>query len=946
MLLATKLSPPPLRPSRVSRPHLMNRLEAGLRQGSRLTLISAPAGYGKTSLVSEWIADSRLKIEDIRTQNTKIREPNPQSSFQNLQFCWLSLDEGDNDPSQFLRYLIAALQHAGESIGRVLEAVLDSPQPPPLGSMIPSLINDVAAHPAMAVLILDDYHAITDQSVHAALEFILDHQPPNLHLVLLTRADPPLPIARLRARGQLTELRAADLRFTTDEAAAFLNQVMGLDLHLQDVRALEQRVEGWAAGIQLAAIALESLSKTSGTGKDTTEVEAFIRSFTGGHHYVVEYLVEEVLRRQSEDIQNFLLRTSLLERMCGPLCDAILLPDDFRLQNSQPSTILQQSTVSNSQSILEYLDHNNLFLTPLDSAHTWYRYHPLFAEVLRARLKGQVSADEITAIHRRASVWFWENGMLDEAIEHALSARDYDQAATFLESSAKGTMLHGRPTALLRWSERLPAEWLRSRPRLRIYHAWALFLSGKFSLGQEQLQDVYHSLPRSPETQALRGELASLLAIAATIDQPPAVIQELAQEALDNLPDDDLASRARALRGMGVALGYLGETERCLDYYQQARQLALASGNIFLASNIIETISSMYLHLGRLRLAARTCQELVELGSPSGSSPLPFTGNGFLGLAVVSLEQDNLESAGRYLDQAMELTLQGGIGYNLLESWCVMARLRQAQDDLPGAHQALQEAEQVNQSVQSFGSRVLLAAHQVRFWLAQGDFQQAQRWAFDDEESTTPKISLVNLPLVVREVHLVTQARLWLAQGEYEKVLEIAAGLLPKAEAGGRMARVLEISLLKALALYARGDLPAALESLEHALELAEQEGYVRLFLEAGEPAHSLLRVASSRLKGEVNRTTAGKLLRAFESLHPAKLQPSKLQPSELIEPLTDRELEVLHLLAAGNSNQEIAAHMVVSLNTVKKHSSNLYGKLGVTSRTQAIARARELGLL
>jgi LuxR family maltose regulon positive regulatory protein len=518
-------------------------------------------------------------------------------------------------------------------------------------------------------------------------------------------------------------------------------------------------------------------------------------------------------------------------------------------------------------------------------------------------------------------------------------------------------MLGGRPATLLRWAERLPAEWLRSRPSLRIYRAWALFLSGQFELGREELQEVRLSLPHSEDTRALRGELASLLAIAATVDQPPAAIQEMAQEALDCLPEGDLASRARALRAMGVALGYTGDTGQSIQYYQQARELALASGNVFLASNIIETIASTYVYMGRLRQAAQTSQELVELGTRSSGSPLPFAGNGYLGLADVSLEQGDLAAAWRYLEKGLALVQQGGIGYNLVQSWCLAARLYLAQGDLAGAGRALQQAEQVAQPAQSFGLRVALAAQQVRFWLAQGDLDQARRWAFGEESASAAGISREDLPPVVKEVHQVTQARLWLAQGDYEKVLEIAAKLQPQAATGGRMGFALEIGLLKALALYAQRDLPAAVETLQPLLELAEPEGYVRLFVEAGEPMHSLLKVAGSRLKMvegsrlhvESIKSYTDKLLLAFES-EPGSLpnfQPSTLlQPSTLIEPLTERELDVLRLLSEGYSNQEIAARMVVSLNTVKKHTSNLYGKLGVSSRTQAIALARQLGLI
>jgi LuxR family maltose regulon positive regulatory protein len=590
------------------------------------------------------------------------------------------------------------------------------------------------------------------------------------------------------------------------------------------------------------------------------------------------------------------------------------------------------------QSTLEYLEHGNLFIVPLDHEQHWYRYHPLFADVLKARLRGQLAPDEIAGLHRRASHWYWKNRAPAEAVEHAFAAPDFEQAAQILEATAKSSMMQGNLSTLLRWIDRLPPEWLKARLRLRVYQAWALFLGGQANLSRQFLSEARGDLlsqPASPDLRALRGELASMLAIISTSDRDPATIMELVQEAQEYLPESDLTSRARATHVLGTLHNVLGDTRQSIPVFEQALQLALAAHNSFLASSILETIASTHIHCGRLRQAARVFQELVDLGSQGTAAPRPFAGNGYLGLAEVLLEQNRLEEAARFTQQGMGLIRQGGIGYNLLSAWCVQARFCMARTDPAGALEALYQAEQVSILAHSSPWTVYLAAYEVRWHLAQGDIHQARQWAFH-----LPGIGPESLPLVVREVHRVTQARVHLALGEPQSVLTIATEELSAVEAAGRMARVIEFNLLKALALEALGDSSSAVDALEIALDLAEPEGYVRLFLEAGPAARRLLEAA---------RPNAAPARLAYIDRLLAGFAPPVVPPAEKLpgpDPITERERDVLRLLAAGYSNQEIAAQLVLTLNTVKKHTSNLYAKLGVTSRTQAIARARELGIL
>ncbi|MCP4541925.1 MAG: helix-turn-helix transcriptional regulator [Chloroflexi bacterium] len=885
-LLTTKLYIPSPRPELVPRPRLIEQLEGGLRH--KLTLISAPAGFGKTTLLSEWISC-----------RSAVTAP--------LPIAWLSLDKEDNDETRFWTYLIAAIQTVHADLGQSVQEMLKTPQPPPAQSILTPLLNDIAALSDTLVLILDDYHVISNRAIHKGLAFLLEHQPEQLHLILSTRADPPLSVSRLRARGQLTEMRVNDLRFTSDEAATFLNEAMSLRLAVKDVKALKARTEGWVVGLQLAALSMQGR-------QDTHE---FVAAFTGGHHYVLEYLTEEVVYRQSESVQQFLLETSILDRLSGALCDAVTQRD-------------------NGDAMLERLRRDNLFVVPLDDEHHWYRYHHLFTDLLNNLQRKKSSPEHIAELHRRASKWYEQNGTPSDAIKHALHAQDLKRAASLMEQAIKTTLSRGSVTTLVRWAEALPEEIVRTQPRLRMYQGWAMFINARGPLAQEILQDVkeiVQAMPPSREKDGLRGELGAMLAtIASVLQEIPQAIEE-AQEALTYLPEEDLISRARANRALGVSYGATGDTNKAIQKFAEAKGLALAAGNHFLAAEIISQSAIGQAHQGRLRQAAQSYQEIIDLVAPP--SRFPPAGLGYIGLADILLEWNDLNVVEDCLDKGIALCQQGGIGYNLHSAYFTRAILKQALGDAAGALEAIHQAEHLCPIEALLERAVHLVSYQVRLQLLRGDVQTAHRWATG---KIVPNLSFENLPIFLHELQQVALARVYLARDEPKKVLAIYNQICAPAQAAGRMARVIEISLIKALSLQAQGKPNAARAPFEQCLTLAEPGGYVRLFLEAGDPVVTLLQQAASH---GITPNYVDRLLDEFDT----KKAPLLPHPAALIDPLTKREIQVLQLICAGCSNQQISEKLVVTMNTVKKHTSNIYAKLSVKSRTQAVARARQLGL-
>ena len=904
-LLTTKLYVPSVRPRLVPRPRLIERLNAGLHR--KLTLVSAPAGFGKTTLLSEWVAGCERPV------------------------AWLSLDEGDNDPTRFLAYLAAALRTVGVEVEEGIFA--GAGVPAAMEACLTTLVNQVNTAPAPFILVLDDYHFVTAQPVHDTLTFFLDHLPPNLHLVIATRADPPLPVARLRGRGQLTELRLTDLRFTPDEAATFLNQVMGLGLSAEDVAALEARTEGWIAGLQMAAVSIQ----------EQEDVAGFIQAFTGSNRYILDYLVEEVLQRQPESVQTFLLQTSILDRLTGPLCDAVVGEiGDWRAEIDDH----HQYPISNiqSQAILEYLESFNLFILPLDNERRWYRYHRLFADLLRQRLH-QAHLDHTPVLHRRASEWFEQNGLVAEAIDHALAAEDLERAADLIEQNAEATLMRGEAATFLRWISVLPDELVHARPSLCVFYAWMLLMHGQ---PLKVIESFLHNADRGDEIVA--GRVTALRGLMAGFQGQVSRAVELSHRALEQLPEEDQFVRTFAawLLGMFQLVGGEGMVDsQPLDDVLRMSQRA---GNVMLSVMVVCNQAELLMRQGQLHEAAATYRKALELATDAQGQRMPIAGQALIGLGELSRQWGDLDAAVRYLVEGIQLTEQWS-EVGPLEAYICLARIRQAQGDVDGAWQALEKAQELAVKFDLTDlDDLTVAMFQAWMCVAQGDLGPARRWAEERD-----LYQYVDSPLQekagdpydhrMRKYELLVLARLLIAQGQSAEALKLLGSLVPLAEWRGRPGMLIEIYALQALACQAQGDVEQAMAALERALSLAEPEGYVRIFADEGEPMARLLQEAARRgiAPGFVNKSLAAfgvsKDRGTEEPLPSPRTQP-------LPEPLSARELEVLRLLNTHLSSTEIAEELFISVNTARFHIKNIYGKLGVHGRSEAIQRARELGLL
>ncbi len=877
-ILATKLYIPPTRPELVRRPRLIERLNEGLHR--KLTLISAPAGFGKTTLVSEWVAGCERPT------------------------AWLSLDEGDNDLTRFLTYLVVALQTIAPIVGKGVLGVLQSPQPPPTESILTALLNDITTIPDNFVLVLDDYHAIDAKPVDHALTFLLDHLSPQMHLVIATREDPQLPLARLRGRGQLTELRVADLRFTPSEAAGFLNQGMGLNLSSEDIAALETRTEGWIAGLQLAAISMQGHQ----------DAASFITSFTGSHHFVMDYLVEEVLQQQPESIQTFLLHTSILDRLCGPLCDAVLLASD-----------------ASGQETLEYLEHANLFLIPLDNERNWYRYHHLFADLLRQRLH-QSSASptgdaesHVNELHFRASVWYENNGLEIEAFHHAIAAYDVERAVRLIEGAGMPLHFRGGVAPVLNWLESLPRTVLDAWPSLWTAYASVLLVTGQGTRVEQTLQAAEAALQGAEPDDKIRDLVGRIAAIRATVaayqNQVETIITQ-SRRALEYLHPNNLAFRTSTVWKLGFAYHVQGDRAAARRAYAEVIAIGQASGNIIFTIAATIGLGSLQEAENQLYLAAQTYRRALQL---FGDHPLPVACVAHLGLARIGYEWNDLDAAQQHGQQSLQLARQIENTDRFVACEVFLVRLKLALGDVDGAGAILAEARQFERQHNFVLQMPEVAAAQVLTLLRQGNLAAAAHLAQTHE-----------LPL--------SQARVHLAQGDPSAALAALEPLRRQAEAKNWADERLKVMILQAVAHHAHGEKDKAVYLLGDALALAEPGGFIRIFVDEGLLMAQLLSEVAAR--GMMPSYT-GKLLAVFE----AEAQTSEdksylLPPQPLIEPLSQRELEVLQLIAQGLSNHEISERLFLALNTVKGHNQKIFGKLQVQRRTEAVARARELGLL
>ncbi|MDM7999515.1 MAG: LuxR C-terminal-related transcriptional regulator [Dehalococcoidia bacterium] len=836
--------------------------------------------------------------------------------------AWLSVDKEDNDPDRFWTYVVAALRNIHPDLGRRSLNMLETGKAPSIRAVLTTLINDMSGTTDDFVLVLDDYHEITARSVHESLAFLVDHLPPTAHLVLATRVDPPLPLARLRARGQLSEVRAADLRFTIEEATAFFNDVMDLGLTADNVKALESLTEGWIASIRMAAISMQSCENIPG----------FIAEFAGTHRHVMDYLVEEVLGRQRPSVQQFLVRTSVLDRFNAPLCNAV-------------------TGAENAQEMLDYLQSANLFVVPLDESGRWFRYHHLFSDLLRDRLL-RTQPDRIPALHRRASEWFEREGLISEAIHHALAARDLDRAADLIEAVAVPLISQGRISAPQGWLEKLPEDVILSRPWLCIGLANVRSARGQLTAVPPLVEAVESILsgqrpgkaPKDTESERrIRNHLTSLrIPLLLARGETDEAIR-LCHESMEQSPEDESTVRCMSVLMLGLAHWMRGDMLKAMSYLEEATIYGQTTGNYFITLVAMGHLADIYVRQGRLHLAAETSRRAIRLGTEwGGGEPLPATSYAHICLAQILYQWNEIEEAIHYVNRAIELGRQGVQLTIAVIAVPGLAPLTELIGQTTALSDALDELEGVAAASRSVIMSRVTAAWRARLALARGNVSEALQWAMSREGSGPDSDEGLEFSL---EFEYLMLARLNIVRGQLRGVPAILERLRRRAEAEGRMGSVIEILVLLATTLRAQGRAEEAMAALQRALALAEPEGYVRVFVDAGEPMAELLRSALTR---KILPEYVSGLLALFGGAagrgSPRSFSGPRVKPA--MEPITARELEVLRLLAAGASNRQIAEELVLVTGTVKAHLLNIYRKLDVHNRTQAVARARQLNLI
>ena len=904
-LLSTKLFLPQTRRALIPRPRLLERLQAGLR--GPLTLIAAPAGSGKTTLLAQ----------------LKAAIP-PAADSRAPQIAWVSLDADDNHPARFMTYLLAALDTVDPALTATVAPLLAAPELPPLEALFAALINTVSALPHEIALVLDDYHVIEAPDIHQALAFLLERLPTQLHLVLLTRADPPLPLARLRARGQLVEIRAEHLRFTAAETAAFFSQSMGLTLPEAVVAAIEARTEGWIAGLQLAALSLQ--------GRDAQQTQDFVAAFTGSHHYIADYLVDEVLNRQSEAVRAFLLHTSILERLCAPLCDALLC--DAHLCDAQPAA-----------AILHTLEHSNLFLMPLDDEHCWYRYHHLFTELLRHRLR-QTAPARLPELHRRAAAWFDSAELAIEAIDHASAAADDANVHRLLRRYFPGWMRTESRERILRWLERLQPEFLHAEPWLCVVYAWMVWSAGQLPAAETYLNYAQQALAQLAaagalpvgdiEYDALPAEILAFRALIASRRNDLAQVLAYAQEALAFAPAE--ASTVRAIAQLGLYLGYrrAGQMEAAIEACRAGLREAQAGAELGTKVSAAQSLGTNLVIQGRLHEAAAVYREVLRAAAAQGELQFPAYGLIRLRLADLYYQWNQLDEAEGELQRGLERADLGRGLWSMLYGRHLRCQTAWARGDLATAHQLYQEIEQL---VAQSGGTYYAEELRQQLLLLKTRLGLAETWDIPSEAAlTTPEAELPPDALERRKLQLQAQVALDRLAG----VPETLARLLEVAVAREHRFWQLELYILQALVEEKLGHRTAAVAAIQQALALAEPEGIVRPFLDAGAPVRTALQAAVPQLKDIALVGFARALLQA---VWPGE-SPGEPAAQPLLAPLSARELELLALVAAGRSNQEIARQLYITVGTVKRHTANIFNKLDARNRTEAVAKARALGLL
>lgn len=919
-ILTTKLYLPQPSSDIVRRTRLHTRLERAI--AGTLTVIAAPAGFGKTTLLADWLSAA-------------IQQPNP--PLRPGQIAWLSLDTTDSDPAEFLRYLVAAFQSITPTIGRTNMALLHSAQTPSIETLLPLLVNELTALPQPSVLVLDDYHVIDSPAIHQALAFLLDHLPPQLHLIIATRSDPPLPLSRLRVRRQLTELRAQDLRFTHEEVASFLHDAMALPLTALEVATLETRTEGWIAGLQLAALSLQD--------RTPEQVAHFINLFAGSNRFIVDYLVDEVLARQPAHLQMFLLQTSILERLCGPLCDAIILGGESASRHTRHAY---------SQLLLEELERSNLFIVPLDETRYWYRYHHLFAQVLRHRLLGGANPETVTTLHRRASIWFEQQGLIDDAVRHAFDGLDLDRAIELIERHALALIECSEELIVRRWVDQVPPALIETRPQLAMIVGWLYASLNRFE-DLDRLLDTLISAPDAANLPAaILGEVALLRATSARMQGQHIAALKLAHQALALLPADRPALQVRAIVTIGICLMQQGDMAAAETAFHEAASIAHSRGSQANALVSIYWLATLYDRLGRVSDRLRVYEQALRMNGTQRGALLPLVGALWIGIGDVLYERNELERARPAVIEGLRL-INGSIEWYLAwNAYVTLAQIHQAQGAGEAALAALEQAAEwaLRRQNENRQFHDMLSAYRARIDLRQGSLAAALQWADTYTVGDELRLSPVRRFTLIR-VRLALYRQLS-DQSGLHNLAELVARLLAMAENQRWVRLQIELLMLQALIFQAQGDLQHALNELKHSLTLAAPEGYVRLFVDEGQPMAALLRSAQG---AGIMQEYVTMLLSAFShNIEPpgstdtairlplqAATAPLPIQNSP--ELLTERELEVLRLLAQGYSNHAIAQELIVTVGTVKRHVSNIMGKLEAQSRLDAVARARSRGL-
>lgn len=926
-VLETKITLPKNRFKILPRPRLFDRLNESLK--GKLTLLSAPAGYGKTTLISNWVEALQRSV------------------------VWYSLDTQDNDPITFLTYLVSAFQTVNREFGKSIELSIENAfqptQKPNFRNILTKLAHEIASLPNQVVLILDDYHEIRAAPIHDLMTDLITYQPPQMHIVIITRIEPPLSLARLRVRGEMVEIRARELRFLETETKDFLNQIMSLHLSEQEIVALESRTEGWIAGLLLAAHSLQY----------EAHPKEFIEAFAGTDRQIVDYLIEEVLERLPDEIQEFLLCTSILDRLSASLSQLL---------------VYGEGTSDRCQEILEFLERNNLFTIPLDNRRSWYRYHPLFAELLRYRLALE-DPEKVTHLHRRASEWQAANGNVTEAIHHAEMGKDHERAFDLIETHGLAAISKAEIRTVQRWFETLSIEQIRSRPFLSILYAWTILLanysdppteidelihSAEQAISMQGESDEYTMIDKNHQVRQHISAIRPLLALSRNED--PQKVIELGKQALQTVDETNSWLRSILLHSVGAAYLMVGDIDSFKRFDLDAQQHAKANRMDYLGIGIYYDRVMIELRQGKLREAEAVCREGIEFAAQQGKRESATAGFLHALLGKILVERNDLESAETVLTKGMKL-LGLTSEEDLLDlSRADLSRLYQARGEWSRSDKTILDNSAYSSGHPSASSQSFAFALRSLLWLREAEYTPArQRLAFQWLDEQAPDLDAITdfpilFPAYERDYALQTitarvimaRARTYFSPQREEAIqptLIFLDGQLQIAQKRGWDERVMELEILKALALDTLDDLDGALNSLSKALNIGEPEGYIRIFVDEGKSMAKLLYEAASR---EIYPEYVGRLLATYpkEKPKPSSILADSDEEYDLVEPLSERELEVLNLIALGLSNKEISQKLYISVNTVKGHTRNIYGKLAVNNRAQAIVRARRIGLL